>query len=142
MGRAGMEVGQFRVWLAQPGILMRCCVGVGFGFRLEILYPFLRHSTSFYSGFYYSMRTREMRKPMLSSSRPNRDDGSRLLRCADRQYLARLFQPPPRSTRNSPVEAPAGSITLPPGYHFHPLPSPGSSPSQSEHHSHTLPCMS
>ena len=39
-----------------------------------------------------------------------RFDGSFLLRFADRQFLAVLFQLPPRFTRSEPADGPVGSV--------------------------------
>ena len=41
--------------------------------------------------------------------------GLLLLRCAERQLFALLFQLPPRITRSEPDVGPAGSVTLPMG---------------------------
>ena len=67
------------------------------------------------------------RKPI----KRERIDGSHP-RSADRQLTASTLQSPPRYTRCQPLAGPLGSVTDPEGY----------SPYQSEHHSHTLPCMS
>ena len=53
-------------------------------------------------------------------------------RLAERQFSASLCQEPPRRMRNVPFSGVNGSLIVPVGYFSY----------QSEHHSHTLPCMS
>ena len=55
----------------------------------------------------YGTKTR--RKP----TRLLRPPGASLLRLADRQYLAKLNQRPPRRTRYEPVAGPTGLLTVP-----------------------------
>jgi hypothetical protein len=45
-----------------------------------------------------------------------RSSGELLLRCAERQLLAMLYQLPPRYTRYEPDVAPVGSVAEPLGY--------------------------
>lgn len=71
------------------------------------------------------MATRKPRSPI-------RNDGYSPLRNADRQTPAGLTQPPPRRTLAEPVAGPVGSLCVVEAY----------LPYQSEHHSHTLPCIS